>query len=1273
MRCATFSDHSTKTGIAAGNARMQRLRVLAGLLLAAAALALCATFVMPQRAHAETVYSSAQLLRSTDSNITLGCNITLDSYWELSQDRRVKLDLNGYTLTRGLTEEKRWGCVIYMARDAQLTICDGIGGGKITGGYGKNCAGGIHASRGNRIWVNGGSIEGNQSSWDGGGVYLGSGTYLFLNGGSITANKAIDCDGGGVHAGKDSKFFMYSGQLSNNTATDNMGGGVYVNKANAIVYGGTISGNSALRGGAFFQNQRSMSVVGGTFTNNIAQDSSGRQVATTSGGAIAAIDATVEVSGATFEGSKAYYGAAISMISDADATLKNVTVQGCTSSSGAVSAIEQSSLYMTNCTVRNNKGTYASAIFAATENSSFDSCTITGNSRVEGGTYYAAVYSGTKSFDATLNFSGTTIIDGNDNGADYAILAGKIRLDSSDKVVIGDAGVCVRDGIDCANLSNVATRVTVAYPTGKPWSWKDSWAFASFSRESDAQANIAKFVCADSSRCVVRSGSKLYLRSAEGLRGLHTLSITKAKVSEPGGDHSSAAISFEQVIKSAQDKTMSFTSDVSIDLEHLDVTLEYTDTFVNTSGKKVYRTADGGESAEPVTLTKKLTSQDLTSTRTFEVSAAGQDKAAGLTSYDSVNITVSSKPAPTTVMLQMKEFSTAGVGSWSGTMRRAGDADMTISTASEYQNNPVSGWVQSTDGGTTWENASTNVTKESDGITSFIYHTPTNVEGTLLLRPVYQVSKVVLRNTVLVPGNLLPSQFEWSSLSTGDRSGVSGTAPITWTSEASGAVIREFTKYTAKASVDLGEDFVVASGTQVVMGGGDAAPVSVQVEYPSTLHVAVELTSGHDPSKYRDLTYYNEDDDSTSVLLTRVGSEVALRAHESTQENSTFDRWEFKSGMPTVHEDLENRTMRFTMPWNDVELVAHYKQAVGKFVVDAFDKPEAGKPLATQVTYVLDAPDSAGGDEYQEHTATLTWQPAGEGSSHTAAWGTVYTATADLDLGDSYAADRVSGIVWDGEKEATGYNLVLTKVSDHVVRATFSFDATSLPHVDSVEKPNDIQVAYGTPLKRADLPRYVNATLSNGEQRSLRVRWTSADYNPREAGTYTVTGTLVLPDGIEESSQDSFTIKATVVAFDPPQASVAPGTYDSAQTLELTCADADAKTICYSLDGSPYMVYDGPIALEGTEGESVQHTVKTYVIGTKAGDEITSETATYSYTINVPVPEYALHVTDCAAYDMYGRQITSAKVGQTVYVEPNVLETKTFKQWKAQGITLVPD
>ena len=1237
-----------------------------GLLLA------CAGFAAPTQAHAETVYSSAQLLRSTDSTITLGCNIKLDSYWEIGENRNVTLDLNGYMLDRGLSEAKKWGCVIYLARDAQLAVQDGQGGGKITGGYGSNCAGGIHASCGNRIWINGGSVDGNRSSWGGGGVYIGSGSYLFLNGGSITTNKAVDCDGGGVYAGKDSKFYMYTGQLCNNSAYDNKGGGVFANKAHTYVYDGTIDGNIARRGGAFYQSTRSMNISGGTFTNNVAQDASGEQSVLTSGGAIVADEATLEVASAMFEGSKAGRGAAIALAGEAEAKITDATIQSCTSSSGAVYAEGQSSLYMSKCTLRDNKGVYASAIFVGTPTNSFESCTITGNSRVPGGTYYAAVYSGTKNFDGVLRFSGSTVIDDNDNGSDYAVLAGKIRLDSSDKVLIGDAGVCLRDGIDCANLSNAASRITVAYPTGKPWSWKDSWAFASFDSESQAQENITKFVCADSSRSVVQSGSKLYLRGAEGLRGLHTPSITKVKVSEPSssGQGGMDPIVFEQDIKSAQDKTMSFTSDVSIDLEKLDVTIEYTDSFVNSSGNKVYRTADGGESAEPVTLVKSLTAQDFTSPRTFEVTAAGQDKAKGLTSYDSVYVSVSATPAPTTVMLKVKNFNAAGVGSWSGTMRRAGNADVTLSTASELQNNPVSGWVQSTDGGATWETAPTNVVTQADGVTSFTYHTPASAEGTVQLRPVYEVAKVVLRNALITPGSILPAQFMWVTMSSGDRSGALGLTSITWVGAKGGAVAEESKKYTAKASINLGENFVVTSGTQVVLGSPSAGSIHTDIQYPNTLNITADLVTGADRTKYRNLTIINEDDESKSVQLVRIGETVSVPAPASTAQGRTFKCWEFVSGEPSVHESVNSRTMQFSMPENDVELVARYQPAAKGVNMLAFGKPQAGQALATQLTYTIDATKEAGGDDYQEHTASLVWQPAGQGDAGTAAWNTAYTATADLDLGNAYVPDLLSSAVWDGQKEATGYNLMLTKLSDHKVRATFSFDATSSPSVASVVVPADIQVAYGTPLKRADLPRYVEVTLTNGDARNLRVRWTSSDYQSKVPGTYTVTGSLVLPDGIEAGQHDTFTIKATVVTFDPPSVSVEPGTYDSAQTIELTCSDEDVETICYSLDDSPYMVYEGPIALEGTEGESAQHTLKTYAIGK---DDLTSDTKTYTYTINVPVPEYPLSVTNGTAHDESGQQISAAKVGQLVYVQADAIDGKTFKQWEAQGIELGPD
>ena len=75
--------------------------------------------------------------------------------------KSVTIDLNGYDIDRRLSKAESDGEVIYLSRDASLTIKDtsSSGSGAIRGGYSSNGAGGIHAKAGSRIYLEGGMIS----------------------------------------------------------------------------------------------------------------------------------------------------------------------------------------------------------------------------------------------------------------------------------------------------------------------------------------------------------------------------------------------------------------------------------------------------------------------------------------------------------------------------------------------------------------------------------------------------------------------------------------------------------------------------------------------------------------------------------------------------------------------------------------------------------------------------------------------------------------------------------------------------------------------------------------------------------------------------------------------------------------------------------------------------------------------------------------------------------------------------------------------------------
>ncbi|GAA6397570.1 discoidin domain-containing protein [Solibaculum mannosilyticum] len=70
--------------------------------------------------------------------------------------------------------------------------------------------------------------------------------------------------------------------------------------------------------------------------------------------------------------------------------------------------------------------------------------------------------------------------------------------------------------------------------------------------------------------------------------------------------------------------------------------------------------------------------------------------------------------------------------------------------------------------------------------------------------------------------------------------------------------------------------------------------------------------------------------------------------------------------------------------------------------------------------------------------------------------------------------------------------------------------------VQSVEDFEGISVPFGTQFADLkDLPQSAKVTLSDGSTMDLDVTWSEMGYHPNEAGNYTLSGTLSLPDGVE--------------------------------------------------------------------------------------------------------------------------------------------------------------
>ena len=103
---------------------------------------------------------------------------------------RVTLNLNGYTINRGLTKDQNDGEVIFINDDADVIINNGT----ITGGYSNSEGGGLYIEGGANVTLNDVHIVGNKVyNDDGAGIYMYGGSKLTVNGGSFE-NNSCSCD-----------------------------------------------------------------------------------------------------------------------------------------------------------------------------------------------------------------------------------------------------------------------------------------------------------------------------------------------------------------------------------------------------------------------------------------------------------------------------------------------------------------------------------------------------------------------------------------------------------------------------------------------------------------------------------------------------------------------------------------------------------------------------------------------------------------------------------------------------------------------------------------------------------------------------------------------------------------------------------------------------------------------------------------------------------------------------------------------------------------------
>ena len=252
---------------------------------------------------------TAALADSSSDVIRLTSDIKLSNELQITNNRKVTLDLNGYVLDLGgkhISVSALSGDPWYHSN--QLTIIDSdptkhhkftdndglwkldengdktVSGGVITGGSDGSSA--IIAGSRGTVTMNVGNIVGCSTSGVGGAVSARNGTFI-MNGGSIIGCKT-DFTGGAVYV-LNGKFIMNSGSITNCVVTSlaGDGGAVYIsNDSTFTMTGGSIADCTAVNGSALYLKNGTMNAGGGTVGGTVVLER----------------NSTIQGSGSTFSG-----------------------------------------------------------------------------------------------------------------------------------------------------------------------------------------------------------------------------------------------------------------------------------------------------------------------------------------------------------------------------------------------------------------------------------------------------------------------------------------------------------------------------------------------------------------------------------------------------------------------------------------------------------------------------------------------------------------------------------------------------------------------------------------------------------------------------------------------------------------------------------------------------------------------------------------------------------------------------------------------------------
>jgi len=179
--------------------------------------------------------------------------------------------------------------------------------------------------------------------------------------------------------------------------------------------------------------------------------------------------------------------------------------------------------------------------------------------------------------------------------------------------------------------------------------------------------------------------------------------------------------------------------------------------------------------------------------------------------------------------------------------------------------------------------------------------------------------------------------------------------------------------------------------------------------------------------------------------------------------------------------------------------------------------PQPGQKLTGIYQYSDAESDPEGLSIYQWYRGSLA-----AGADKTEIPGAIgrYYTISNSDLGD-YLFFSVQPIAAWGTLSGTASSISAGTLVQTVVQTQY---------VSAIPTISDIQVALGTARTSLNLPSAAQVTLSNGNQISCNINWDngSPSYNDNQTGTYTFSGNLLLPTGVDNPSNLKASVKVIV-------------------------------------------------------------------------------------------------------------------------------------------------